>query len=652
MALELLEDDPKLLEQRGPVGENPIHLCFLFNQKEQKELAETILNKYPQYLHSIYENPIYHGETYLHIAIVNKDLRMVRYLLDRQEQENKKGGGKDFLNMPCDGIFFSPSEVGGVTCYYGQYALSFAVCTNNFPMVDFLLEQGADLYRVDSLGNTVLHMCIKYDLTALYEHLNKKDKEIRKSWTEEEKKNSTELKYKYALDEFRNKDGFTVMTMAAHEGRAKMTDFVIDQQKETQWVYGPVSCNIYPLWELDTLEEKWQKGNKEEKQDFLDWQGKPLKAPKSVLELVVAASHLDVLMTDKFKDLLYKKWTRYARVRFYLRCLQTTVWIVALTLAQLMGFPSFEVYTQEPLDIGVIIGRGITDCIVLLGLLYKATKEISELHSEGLHYFNKSGSAFLENNLSFLLVWTVPISIILTAVDSPVSFFFVAVSILLAWSYCFALLLGFKLTGPFVIMIWKMMVGDVLRFATIYLVLLLGFTSAFTALYNQPFESTTELFGTFWSYLVTLFLVMLGNIDFVYFNETCIDGYQWLMSILLLMYVIVISIALLNLLIAMMGDTYQDVKDKADAEWHLAYAQNIMSIESEMGDWHFVESENQSRAESKKTDIKYWTVINGKKYLQVQEVNEKYYDAIRSQDLTDKMDANRDGHLTLKELSD
>lgn len=71
-------------------------------------------------------------------------------------------------------------------------------------------------------------------------------------------------------------------------------------------------------------------------------------------------------------------------------------------------------------------------------------------------------------------------------------------------------------------------------------------------------------------------------------------------------FIVVVSILLLNLLIAMMGDTYARISQEADKRWHLEWARIIFSVENEM-----------SEAERLHPENKYWTLINDKRYLQV-----------------------------------
>jgi ankyrin repeat protein len=407
-ARAMCKQKPKLLDERGPVGENPLHLCFLFNMPTQLQLAKDLLTEHPEYLDAIYENDTYHGETYLHIAIVNKDLGMVEWLLEKKPE---------LLYMRADGIFFSPSKKG-VTCYYGEYPLAFAVSTNNFPMFEFLMSKDPlQFWQQDSQGNTILHMCITYDLQEMYSYILKMEPELRRKLEEEKKAAKVP---KWTLETARNHDGHTPLTYSTQTKEpGKMTVFVINSQKQTQWSYGPVSCNIYPLEEADTIAAKrkaatWGSDDNESHDVFKDKNGKPLKAPTSALDLIIQGAALEVLMSDYFKDLLHKKWTAYAGNAFYMRCFRTTLFILALTLAQLMGFPSFDVYSQDSnASTGVLVGRFITDLLVIVGLLIKGHTELGELYESGWSYFNQTGSAFLENNLSFSLLFSLPLSMLL-----------------------------------------------------------------------------------------------------------------------------------------------------------------------------------------------------------------------------------------------
>jgi len=90
-------------------------------------------------------------------------------------------------------------------------------------------------------------------------------------------------------------------------------------------------------------------------------------------------------------------------------------------------------------------------------------------------------------------------------------------------------------------------------------------------------------------------------------------------------------------------DTFEAVKDDAELEWTLAYAQIIFSIESEM-------------PPSKLATLHpYWAEIGGKRYLQIMDTNKEYY---KNQDMEEKellellksMDTDQDGKISDLEL--
>ncbi len=56
---------------------------------------------------------------------------------------------------------------------------------------------------------------------------------------------------------------------------------------------------------------------------------------------------------------------------------------------------------------------------------------------------------------------------------------------IIGWGYMFFFVMAFQLTGPFVFMIYEMLLNDVLRFCAIYMVFLAGFSQAFFVLFND-----------------------------------------------------------------------------------------------------------------------------------------------------------------------
>jgi hypothetical protein len=60
-----------------------------------------------------------------------------------------------------------------------------------------------------------------------------------------------------------------------------------------------------------------------------------------------------------------------------------------------------------------------------------------------------------------------------------------AIASIVGWGYMLFFVMAFRLTGPFVVMIYQMLLNDVLRFFIIYIVFLAAFSQAFFILFDN-----------------------------------------------------------------------------------------------------------------------------------------------------------------------
>lgn len=88
------------LKERGAVGETILHLCLLNATSLHADIAKRLLRFYPKLINDIYISDEYYGENVLHIAIVNEDPSMVKFLLD---------SGVNFQER-CFGNFMCPED--------------------------------------------------------------------------------------------------------------------------------------------------------------------------------------------------------------------------------------------------------------------------------------------------------------------------------------------------------------------------------------------------------------------------------------------------------------------------------------------------------------------------------------------------------------
>ena len=110
---------------------------------------------------------------------------------------------------------------------------------------------------------------------------------------------------------------------------------------------------------------------------------------------------------------------------------------------------------------------------------------------------------------------------------------------------------------------------EMFRFAMVLLVVMLGFTLSFHALFRAD--------DTYGRTCLNLFKAMLGEVGF--FDEISEDRYEnrykEVATVLLVVYLIIITIVLLNLLVAVLSTKHAEVQEHADQEYRVLKARLI-----------------------------------------------------------------------------
>lgn len=122
---------------------------------------------------------------------------------------------------------------------------------------------------------------------------------------------------------------------------------------------------------------------------------------------------------------------------------------------------------------------------------------------------------------------------------------------------------GFRVLGPITLIIKNMVKGDLMRYLLIYSVFMMGFSQSLYIVfeYGKNTADTDNKFGTPFESLLDVFIISIGEIG-DYYSLLNNSKYQVIGKILLIIYIIVVSLLLVNMLIAMMGDTYASITEK------------------------------------------------------------------------------------------
>ncbi|XP_065502383.1 transient receptor potential cation channel subfamily V member 4 isoform X2 [Caloenas nicobarica] len=486
-------------------------------------------------------------------------------LLDIAE---KTGNMREFINSPFRDVY-----------YRGELPLSLAACTNQPHIVHYLTENGhkqADLRRQDSRGNTVLHA-----LVAIADNTRENTKFVTKMYDLLLVK-CAKLFPDTNLEVLLNNDGLSPLMMAAKTGKIGIFQHIIRREitdedarhlsrKFRDWAYGPVYSSLYDLSSLDTCGEE-----------------------VSVLEILVYNSKIEnrheMLAVEPINELLRDKWRKFGAVSFYISVVSYLCAMVIFTLVAyyrpMEGPPPYP-YTTT-VDYLRLAGEIIT---LLTGILFFFTnvKDLFMKKCPGVNSFFIDGSFQLLYFIYSVLV-IVTAGLYLGGIEAYLAVMVFA--LVLGWMNALYFTRGLKLTGTYSIMIQKILFKDLFRFLLVYLLFMIGYASALVSLLNPcpssescsqeqpncsvPTYPSCRDSQTFSTFLLDLFKLTIGMGDLEMLESA---KYPGVFIILLVTYIILTFVLLLNMLIALMGETVGQVSKESKHIWKLQWATTILDIE-------------------------------------------------------------------------
>ncbi|XP_073168829.1 transient receptor potential cation channel subfamily V member 6-like isoform X3 [Lepidochelys kempii] len=538
------------IHQRGALGETALHVAALY---DSVEAAQMLMDAAPELVNEAMTSEFYAGETALHIAVVNKNFKLVKAMLEK---------GADVNNPQATGYVFRLSSHNLI--YFGEHILSFAACVGSEEIVRLLIKHGANIRAQDSLGNTVLHILVlqpnKIFACQMYNFLLSYDKSERELG---------------ALDLIPNNKGLTPFKLAGVEGNTVMFQHLMQNRKHIQWTFGPLVSTLYDLTEIDSWGDD-----------------------QSLLELIVTTKKREarrILDLTPVNELVSLKWNKYGRPYFCILALFYVLYMICFTmccvyrpLKRRQSNKTHErdntIYVQKLLQESYVTPednlRLVGELITVIGAIVILILEIPDIFRVGVtKYFGQTilGGPFHIIIITYACMILVTMVMRLTSTTGeviPMSF-----ALVLGWCNVMYFARGFQMLGPFTIMIQKMIFGDLMRFCWLMAVVILGFASAFYVIFQT--ENPDEL-GHFYNYPIALFST------FELFL-TIIDGpanYEvdlpFMYGITYSAFAVIATLLMLNLLIAMMGDTHWRVAHERDELWRAQVVATTVMLERKL----------------------------------------------------------------------
>ncbi|NXA82664.1 TRPV5 protein, partial [Thryothorus ludovicianus] len=414
------------------------------------------------------------------------------------------------------------------------------------------------------IGNTVLHILVLQPNKTFACHMYSLILSYDKS---KEGPGSLEL--------IPNNEGLSPFKLAGVEGNTVMFQYLMQKRKQNLWSFGPLSTVLYDITEIDSWAED-----------------------QSFLELIVSTKKREarqILDLTPVKELVSLKWNMYGRPYFCFLALFYILYMVCFTMCCVYrplkprtgnrtSSRDNTVYVQKMLQESYVAYedelRLVGELITVIGAVVILVLEIPDILRVGAaKYFGQTilGGPFHIIVITYACMILVTMVMRLTSTTGevvPMSF-----ALVLGWCNVMYFARGFQMLGPFTIMIQKMIFGDLMRFCWLMAVVILGFASAFYIIFQTE---NPENLGQFYNYPMSLFTT------FELFL-TIIDGpanydvdLPFMYSVVYFAFAIIATLLMLNLLIAMMGDTHWRVAHEQDELWRAQVVATTVMLERKL----------------------------------------------------------------------
>ncbi|XP_045505634.1 uncharacterized protein LOC123702027 [Colias croceus] len=536
------------MSYRGALGESLLHVLIICDTKIHTRLARTLVKCFPKLSLDVVEGEEYLGASSLHLAIAYSNNELVQDLVEAGADVNQRAIGSFFL--PRDQQRVPPTRQTNYEglAYLGEYPLAWAACCANEAVYNLLLDSDADPDAQDSFGNMILHMVVVCDKLDMFGYALRHPKVP-------------------ASNGRQNKAGFTPLTLACQLGRASVFREMLELSSREFWRYSNITCSAYPLNALDTLLPDGR----------TNW--------NSALFIILNGTkqeHLNMLDGGIIQRLLEEKWKTFARKKFLKRLMILMLHLLLLSVSVYLRHSSAEADAYPDWGLEITDARSGIRLACELGtimstLCYIILQQGDEIKNQGVVAYIKqlihepAKFIFLASNL--LLLACIPARLSRqTMLEEAILIFVLPGSWFLLMFFAGAV----KLTGPFVTMIYSMITGDMFTFGIIYCIVLFGFSQSFYFLYKGFPNVQSTLYSSYPSTWMALFQITLGDYSY---SELALTIYPNLSKTVFAVFMVFVPILLLNMLIAMMGNTYAHVIEQSEKEWVKQWAKIVVSLE-------------------------------------------------------------------------
>ena len=191
----------------------------------------------------------------------------------------------------------------------------------------------------------------------------------------------------------------------------------------------------------------------------------------------------------------------------------------------------------------------------------------------------------LTNISGLLFARSVFLWYVLLAAGNIVEIYVLSLSFALGWLYTITFAKGFETVNSFAVMIKFIILKDIVKFMVFFVFIFLGFCFAQQAMFLHS-QSYKEDFPTLVYTSFYVFQMMLGvanPFSADYDHDLYVAGLEVAFpKVIYVVFMIITAVVLLNLLIAMMSDTYANVKVREGTIWRISNMKLAIGLEKHL----------------------------------------------------------------------
>lgn len=290
---------------------------------------------------------------------------------------------------------------------------------------------------------------------------------------------------------------------------------------------------------------------------------------KSGLHKIAKIGDKNIVYNDVVRLLIRKKWKEFAGFRFIFNFLFFFSTLITMTFSAVVATNCSDPYVY---DISALqIARIICEVWSLVMAFYTLFSEINQFRKQRVEYL-KDVSNWVDLSSSILILLLLPLRV--THMNEQ---WFVFSAAYLLWTIRIVKYAPvFRYTGAYVRILWRILINDMFQFTMLFVFILLTFSGSL--LLSLRGEGSLEQFSessSFWSILFVGVRILIEAERIIEYTEL-----QTMSLIIMVAFLFTICVVLLNILIAQLSDTYQNVQQDAQRGLEVSLALIVSKVES------------------------------------------------------------------------